>query len=78
MKSDQYGPVYDAAVPKEKSYGFVHMLTSTSAEDAVHSLNGISFKGQNITVTFSFKRGMNTSTTRESRFDGMITMSVYT
>jgi len=55
---EKYGPVYDAAVMKDKDFGFVHMLSRESAEDAVRSLNRRDFKGANISVTFSTKKGM--------------------
>jgi len=55
---ERYGPVFDVAVLKDKGFGFVHMLSRQSAEDAVRGLNRREFKGANISVVFSIKKGM--------------------
>jgi len=60
MLFEKYGPVYDAAVLKDKGYGFIHMLSTHSAEDAVHYLNKSHFMGQQLVVSYSKKRGMAT------------------
>ena len=55
---ERYGPVFDAAVMKDKGFGFIHMLSRESAEDAIRGLNRRDFNGANITVMFSTKKGM--------------------
>ena len=55
---ERYGPVFDVAIIKDKSFGFVHMLSRESAEDAVRALNRRNFKGKPLSVTFSVKKGM--------------------
>jgi len=55
---ERYGPVFDVAIIKDKGFGFVHMLSRESAEDAVRGLNRRDFKGKPLSVTFSVKKGM--------------------
>jgi len=55
---ERYGPVFDVAIIKDKGFGFVHMLSRESAEDAVRGLNRREFQGVNISVVFSVKKGM--------------------
>ena len=55
---ERYGPVFDVAIIKDKGFGFVHMLSRESAEDAVRALNRRNFKGKPLSVTFSVKKGM--------------------
>jgi len=55
---ERYGPVFDVAIIKDKGFGFVHMLSRESAEDAVRGLNRRDFKGNPLSVTFSTKKGM--------------------
>ena len=56
---ERFGPVFDVVVMKEKGFGFVHMLSRESAEDAIRAINRRDFNGANITVTFSNKKGMS-------------------
>jgi len=55
---ERYGPVFDVAVIKGKGFGFVHMLSRESADDAVRGLDRTDFKKKNISVSYSFKKGM--------------------
>merc|ERR1711970_749792 len=50
---EKYGPVYDAAILKDKGFGFIHMLLSKDAEDAVRCLDKNIFKGQQVIVSYS-------------------------
>ena len=36
---ERYGPVFDAAVMKDKGFGFIHMLSRESFENAIRGLN---------------------------------------
>merc|ERR1711942_1473 len=58
---ERYGPVFDVAILKDKGFGFVHMLSRESAEDAVRGLNRRDFNGASISVVFSVKKGMSIS-----------------
>jgi len=55
---ERYGPVFDVAVIKGKGFGFVHMLSRESADDAVRGLDRTDFKKKNISVSYSVKKGM--------------------
>jgi len=69
---EKYGPVYEAAIVKEKCFGFVHMLSRDSAQDAVRALNRIDFKGSQISVAFSKNPGKETSTGQEPGSRSMV------
>ena len=55
---ERFGPVFDVAVIKGKGFGFVHMLSRESADDAVRGLDRTDFKKKNISVSYSVKKGM--------------------